>query len=55
MAGRLAPLLIPAFSVDADEHLTAAFLGMMNVSVIAERGFKSHVVSGICSVVSGAR
>ena len=39
----LAPFLIPAPATDADQHLSAAVLGVMDVPVVPAPRFKGHV------------
>ena len=43
LAGFFAPFLIPAAAADAQQHLSAAFVGMMDMPVVAAARFKRHV------------
>ena len=42
-SGFFSPFLIPAASADANQHLSAALAGMMNVPVVPASGFKRHI------------
>ena len=42
-SGFFAPFLIPALSVNADEELSAAFVSVMDVPVVAAAGLKRDV------------
>ena len=46
LAGFFSPFLVPAASADADQHLSAAFTGMMDMPVIPAAGFKGDVKNG---------
>src|SRR5699024_3693570 len=43
LAGFFAPFLIPAAAADAQQHLSAAFVGMMDMPVVAAARLKRHV------------
>ena len=44
--GGLALLLIPAFAIYADEDLAAAFLGVMDVPMVAATGLEGNIADG---------
>ena len=46
LASLFSPFLIPTPAFGAEQELTAVFVGLMNVPVIAAAGFKSHVSCG---------
>ena len=43
LAGFLTPFLVPAAATDADQHLSAALAGMMDMPVVPGTGFKGDI------------